>query len=121
MACCVVLRHYYLIFVALCCCSTFFVKPDSSAVYILNEHLQLVTSTSLRWVSIFHSISFSFDEKARLAFYGSHSETNYSPKKSFYSLSLSLLQVDGSNGERPLHAVLGGMQYAYYKLEHVFF
>ena len=26
------------------------VKPDSSAVYILNEHLQLVTSTSLRWV-----------------------------------------------------------------------
>ena len=28
------------------------VRPDSSAVYILNEHLQLVTSTSLRWVSL---------------------------------------------------------------------
>ena len=26
------------------------VRPDSTAVYILNDHLQLVTSTSLRWV-----------------------------------------------------------------------
>ncbi len=28
------------------------VSPDSSAVYILNEHLQLVTSTSLKWVNM---------------------------------------------------------------------
>lgn len=33
--------------------STATVRPDSSAVYILNEHLQLVTSTSLRWVRFF--------------------------------------------------------------------
>ena len=26
------------------------VRPDSSAAYILNQHLQLLTSTSLRWV-----------------------------------------------------------------------
>ena len=28
------------------------VEPDSSSVYVLNQHLQLVTSTSLKWVSV---------------------------------------------------------------------
>ena len=32
------------------------VSPDSTAVYILNEHLQLVTSTSLRWVGAMHLV-----------------------------------------------------------------
>ena len=36
---------YLLIFLAMTS-----VRPDSTAVYVLNEHLQLVTSTSLRWV-----------------------------------------------------------------------
>lgn len=47
-------NHYFRFFtwrllVFFYCSSSVLVRPDS--VYILNEHLQLVTSTSLRWVS----------------------------------------------------------------------